>query len=373
MSRKLIYATANLIGIAVGVGIFGIPFAFAKASFFIGLAFLVGVAILVTTINLIYGEIILRTTKNYQLAGYAKKYLGEFGKRVAVFSFVFGILGALLAYVIISGDFLFNIFSSLTPFTWSLIFVFVATIIASLNLKTISWFELLASVIFSTIVVLILVFSIPHIETRNFSFFFNEFWFLPYGVILFAFGSLFSIPLIRRSLDGEDRNLKKTIIYAMSIVMGLYAMFTVAILGVSGDVTSPDAISGLFPFLGNSMVILGSVFGILAVTASFVILSRSLVEFFVLDYKFRKFPAWLLAVAPPIIMFIAGLRRFIDVISLVGAVTFGIAAILIMLMFNKARERGDRIPDYAIHLPMIVRYVIIGLFGLGIIYTLFFY
>jgi hypothetical protein len=236
-----------------------------------------------------------------------------------------------------------------------------------------SWFELLSSIIFSTIIVIILVFSLPHIETVNFSFFVNEFWFLPYGVILFAFGSLFSIPIIRRSLEGEDKSLKKTIIYAMGIVAVLYFIFTVAILGVSGDVTSPDAISGLFPFLGQGIVVLGSLFGMLAVVTSFVLLSRSLVELFMFDYKFRKFPAWLLTVAPPIILFVAGLRRFIDVISLVGAVTFGLAAVLVMMMFNKAREKGDRIPDYAIHLPAVARYVIMALFILGVVYALFFY
>jgi len=282
-------------------------------------------------------------------------------------------LGALLAYVIISGDFLFNIFGSLNPFSWSLIFVFLMTIFSSLNLRAISWFELVSSIFFSVIIVLILIFGLPHIETKNFSFFLSDLWFLPYGVVLFAYGSLFSIPIIRESLGGEDRSLKKVIIYSMAFVTVLYLLFSVTILGISGDVTSPDAISGLYPFLGQGMIILGSIFGILAVTTSFVILSRLLVGFFILDYKFRKFPAWLLTVMPPIILFVAGLRRFIDVISLVGAVTFGLAAILVMLMFSKARERGDRIPDYAIRIPMIFRYVIIVLFGLGIIYALVFF
>ena len=159
MSRKFIYAAANLVGIAVGVGIFGIPFAFTKASFFVGLAFLFGVAFLAMLVNLVYGEIVLRTTRSYQFAGYVKKYLGRFAQRVAVFCFVFGILGALLAYIIISGDFLFNIFGSLSPFSWSLIFAFLMTIFSSLNLKAISWFELLSSVFFSAIIVLILIFQ----------------------------------------------------------------------------------------------------------------------------------------------------------------------------------------------------------------------
>lgn len=373
MSRKFIYALSNLVGIAVGVGIFGIPFSFAKASFLVGFAFLVVIAVLSTILNLAYGEIILRTTDAHQFTGYARKYLGKLGQKAATFTFVFSIYGALLAYVIISGDFLFNIFSGSSPFVFSLIFAFVLSIIASLNLKAISGFELGASLFFVAVVGLLLFLGLPHIQTENLGYFINEFWFLPYGVLLFAFSSVFSIPVIRNSLEGEDKKLKNVIIYAMIIIAALYLTFSLTVTGISGDVTSPDAISGLFPFLGQGIVLLGSLFGIVAISASFVILSKTLVEIFSFDYNFRKFPSWLLAIAPPIILFISGLRAFIDVISLVGAVAFGLAAILIMLMHLKSKNHGDRIPEYALHLPLWTNYVIMALFGVGIIYALAFF
>jgi amino acid permease len=373
MSRKTIQALANFIGMAIGVGIFGIPFAFAKASFFMGLVFLIGLAGAALILNLSYGEVILRTTRNYQFVGYIKKYLGNTAKKVAMFAFVFAILGGLLAYIIISGDFLFNISTSLSPFGWSLIFAFVMAILAASNLRTISRFEMLSTIFFLGVIALIFSVSLPHIKTEHFSFFTNEFWFLPYGVVLFAYGSLFSVPIIRKSLEGEDKQLRKVLVLGMAFVAVFYLLFSLAVLGVSGDVTSPDAISGLFPFLGNSIVVLGSIFGLVAIATSFVMLSRALVDFFVLDYKFRRFPAWLMTVSPPLILFVAGLRRFIDVISLVGAVSFGLAAVLTLLMKMKAREKGDRIPDYALNLPTVVNYGIITLFTLGIIYALFFF
>ena len=40
-NREFLHATSILIGTMVGVGIFGIPFAFAKAGFWVGLSFLV--------------------------------------------------------------------------------------------------------------------------------------------------------------------------------------------------------------------------------------------------------------------------------------------------------------------------------------------
>jgi len=373
MSRKSIQALANFIGMAIGVGIFGIPFAFAKASFVIGLVFLIGLAAVALILNLSYGEIILRTTKDYQFVGYVKKYLGNIAKRVAIFAFIFAILGGLLAYIIISGNFLFNVSTAMSPFGWSVLFAFLMAILAASNLKTISRFEMLSTLFFLGVITLIFSVSFPHVETEHFSFFTNEFWFLPYGVILFAYGSLFSIPIIKKSLEGEDKGLRKVLILGMAFVAVFYLLFTVAVLGVSGDVTSPDAISGLFPFLGNNIVILGSIFGLVAVATSFVMLSRALVDFFVLDYKFRRFPAWFLTVVPPLILFVAGLRKFIDVISLVGAVSFGLAAILTLMMKMKAKEKGDRIPEYALNLPTVVNYGIIALFALGIIYALAFF
>ncbi|HVZ11343.1 MAG TPA: aromatic amino acid transport family protein, partial [Candidatus Paceibacterota bacterium] len=56
-NRKFWAAVAVLVGGTVGVGIFGMPFAFAKAGFWIGAAFLVPIALATLLVNLMYGEV----------------------------------------------------------------------------------------------------------------------------------------------------------------------------------------------------------------------------------------------------------------------------------------------------------------------------
>jgi len=110
-NRQFLYSGAVLIGTMVGLGVFGIPFAFAKAGFWIGLLFLVIIGAISTILYLMYGEIILRTKKSYQIVGYTNLYLGNVYKKIMFFSAVLGLYGTLLAYIIISGEFLLTLTS----------------------------------------------------------------------------------------------------------------------------------------------------------------------------------------------------------------------------------------------------------------------
>src|SRR3989344_3819002 len=125
IDRRFYSAVAVLIGGVVGVGIFGIPFAFAKAGFLTGFLFLVGLTLFTLITNLAYGEIILRTNRTHGIVGYAGIYLGDFWKKVAFFIFILGAYAALLAYIIVGGEFLANILSwqfYFSPNTLSFIF-----------------------------------------------------------------------------------------------------------------------------------------------------------------------------------------------------------------------------------------------------------
>lgn len=113
-----------MLGMIVGAGILGIPYAFARAGIFYGLLNLVVVGIFVTIINLQIGEISLRTNGKHQLTGYAEKYLGKFGKELMAFAMVLGIYGAMIAYLIGSGDTLSSLFGG-NPLFYTLIYFIV--------------------------------------------------------------------------------------------------------------------------------------------------------------------------------------------------------------------------------------------------------
>lgn len=373
-NKNFLYATAVLVGTMVGVGIFGIPFAFSKAGFWIGFLFLILIGFITLLLDLMYGEVVLRTHEEHQITGYADKYLGLWFKRSIFFSVALALYSALLVYMIIAGEFLNNIFSSVfyaSPTSYSLIFFVVLAILILRGIKRISWVEFFLMGLFAVVVILIFGVGVGSINLSNFAGIHPEFWFLPYGVLLFAFAGFSAIPIQRDILRDQENNLKKSILLAVLLTGALYLLFAFTVLGISGGATTPDAISGLYQFLGGKIIFLGSLFGILAVTTSFLMLGSAFMEMFHLDYNVPKKGAWLLVVVPPLVLFLGGLRAFIDIISLAGSVAIGLEGIVLTFVYIKSKSKGDRVPEYSLELPKFFYYLLIFVFGAGIVYALF--
>lgn len=371
--HKFWYAVAVLIGSMVGVGIFGLPYAFARAGFIVGAVLLVVLGAETLLIDTMYGEVVLRTEAKHQLTGYTKKYLGTLSQRIVFFSSVLTGYAALLAYIIISGDFLNTLLSSFfyAPISvYSVLFFIFVSLAVLRGLKTVSWLEFLFSGFFVAIIILFFWSGVGHIIPANFQGHDYSMAYLPYGVLLFAFGGLLAVPIGRELLAGQERKLRRAIFIGVIGVALLYAIFVTTVVGVSGNLTSPDAVSGLFQFVGPRISLIGSLFGISAISTSFMMLASGMVEIFHFDFKVHAFKAWLLVVAPPLILFLAGMRTFVDVISLAGGVALGIDHIAIVLLYAKAKERGDRVPEYSLGIPNWLLWIIMAVFAAGIAYYL---
>ncbi len=373
--KSFLYSISILIGTVVGVGVFGIPFSFAKSGFLIGFLFLIFVGALSLIINLIFGEIVLRTKGIHQFTGYVKIYLGQTMKIVASFAWFLSIYGALLAYIIISGSFLFNIFISqfyATTFFYSILFFFFVSLAILAGLRILAKFELFMVIFFAVLVVLILILGIPKIEVDNLTSLFNkEFWFLPYGVLLFAYAGFSAIPTQKEIIKNNNSILKKSILFGSLIPLILYFLFAVSIVGISGETTSPDVVSGLTDFFDYRLILAISLFGFLAVTTSFLALGFALTETLRFDYGLKRFYSWILTVFVPFILFLFGARNFIEVISLVGSVAIGIEGIILIAIYIKAKKTGQREPEYSLNLSPWVLYGAAILFAIGGFYALF--
>ncbi len=372
-NSQFLRATSVSIGTMVGVGVFGIPFAFAKAGFWIGFLFLGLVSIVTIYLNYIYGEIILRTHQPHQMVGYTQRYLGNVWKRIIFFSFLLTTYAALLAYIIIAGEFMPNVLSSIfytSSGTFSIWFFGIASMLVLLGIRAVAWVELFLAGMFILVIFLIFGFGIGSVNFDNYTTINPEFWFFPYGVLLFALSGLPAVPIQRQILGEQGKNFKQSMLLAVVTVAVLYFIFGFTVLGVSGEATSPDAISGLVDFLGGPIVFLGSLFGVLAVSTSFLMLGTALLEIFRLDYGLNRTWSWFLVVVPPLVLFLGGLRNFIDVIGLAGAIGVGLEAFILIFVYAKAKTHGDRIPEYSLKLPVWVLYLLAIVFAGGIGYTL---
>jgi tyrosine-specific transport protein len=371
LNKKFFYALSTLIGMIIGVGIFGIPYSFAQAGFLIGFFYLIILAGVVLLVHLLYGEIILRTEKESRMVGYGEKYLGTKGKTLTTAVGIFQFYGALLAYIIAGGHFLniiLNRFLGGSDFSWSLIFFVFGALVIFFGLRTVALSEFLMTILLLAIAIFFIFKGAPLINFGNLNSLNPMKFFLPYGIVLFSLTGGAAVPELRQILKGQERKIKKVIILGTLIPAFIYFLFALVVVGVTGPNTTEDAISGLVSHLGQGIIILGAVFGFLAVITSFLMLGLNLRKMFQLDYKLNKFLAWVLACFVPLAAFLLGFKDFILLIGLIGAVAGGLEGITIIWIYVRAKKMGDRRPEYSLRLNKIFVFGLIFLFAIGIIY-----
>ncbi len=370
---KFVYATAVLVGTMVGVGIFGIPFAFAKAGFWVGTAWLVGLALIVILFDLVFAELVLSSPGTHQVVGYINIWLGPLGRALMTCALLISMYGALLAYMIVSGEFLHNVLSqflAVNPQWYSIGFASMLSLMWFIRLRTMAVFEIVLVGLYASIIAVIAGIGFPHIQWDHITAWTPEYWHLPYGVLLFAFAGMSAIPLQRELLSGRERLMRPAIITAVSIVAVLYLIFAFTIVGISGDITSPESFAGLFGTFGMPVIILGSCLGLLTMTTSYILLGTALFETFHRDYRIRPIHAWMLTLVPPLLMFVSGLRNFIDVIGLVGAVAIGFQSVLVLIAYVRSRKNRLRTPEFNIPIPSLLVWCLALIFLAGVVFEL---
>ncbi len=364
-----------LVGTVVGAGVFGLPYVVAKIGFIPGMVYLIILAAAVLIVTLGYGEVVLRTKGNYQMSGYVGRYLGNKGKFFITLSLILGIYGGLLAYTIGVGNFLFAIlhpFLGGTPLIYSLIFWLVASSAVFYGLDIIAPLELFMVGLLVFVIFFIFGISLPEIRLSNLTYISFHYLFLPFGVMLFALGGASAIPAMKEVLEKGKQlsSLKKAIILGMVIPVIIYLVFSFAVVGVNGPATSEQVVSGLSPVLGRKIVYLAGILGILTMATSFLALSYVLKGVYQRDYHLSPFIASFLTCSLPLIIFLLGLRSFVQVLGISGAILSGFQGILLLMTYQRAKQLGNRRPEYELKLPHFFLYLLYFIFSLGIIYQI---
>jgi amino acid permease len=364
-------AIATLTGTIIGAGVLGIPYVVQKSGFLTGTLLLLVLGIATVLLYLYTGEIVLRTKGNHQLTGYSEIYLGKTGKVLMTASMILVIYGALIAYLIGEGEALAAIFNNyLSPFWFSIIFFLIFSSLVFIGLKAIQRSELLLSAIVILIILAISAFAITKVNLSNLTEFNLLKIFYPYGVILFALAGAVAIPEMKEELKNQKKLLKKAIIIGALIPIILYFFFTLVTVGVTGAKITEIATIGLGNLLGKEILIFGNLFAVFAMATSFLTLGLGLKEMYHYDFKINKHLAFAATIIPPLLIFLFVERSFIKTIGISGGVFTGIEAILIVLMFNKAKKLGNRNPEYQIKKSNLLNIFLIIIFIFGAIYTI---
>lgn len=346
-------ATAVLVGTTIGAGMFGLPYVFSRLGFFPAVIYLVLLTGVMVLLNLLYGEVVLRTPGDHQITGYLRAYFGKdmlFLNILNSFSFFISAYGALLAYSTKTGEFLQMLLGVGTPTLYTVAFYVLGSVALYFGLRSVSVVEMGIVLLIFLSILLFAMGGVGKMDWEYLKGFHLPYIFLPYGVILFALNGSSVIPEVEEVLRDDRGKVKKAILMGTLIPASVYLLFSLLVVGSSGPFTSQDALSGMIPVLPVWMVKVGAVVGILAMSSSFLSFGFVLRESWFRDFKVSRGLSFLLSILPPFLLFVLGVRGFINILEFSGAVSVGLTSFLILTMHQKAKREGKNDSPYSIFL-----------------------
>lgn len=341
---KTISAIGVLANYIIGVGMFSLPYITSRVGIWTMFGYFLLLGTFIILINLFYAELALKSPDYKRLPGFAKFYLGNSGEKIALITIIIGIYGAILAYLIIGGEFLTNLLSPVFGggnLIWTLLFFSLGALLIFFGRKTVFQVEFWGLILFLIILFAVFWRGFPFLRLENLLIKTGNFGdlFLPFGPILFSLWGLEIIPEIEEFLERRKPLFKKIIILGSIIPILIYLFFIFMVLGISGFQTTESALLGLKNFLGSGVISLAFILGILTTFTSFNCLGLILKNIFWYDLKLNKNLSWAIACFLPLFLFLLGIKNFILVISLVGGTMLAITGILVLLMYQKVTKK----------------------------------
>ncbi len=284
-------------------------------------------------------------------------------------STIIGVYGALSAYLIGEGKSigaLLGIGSTIAM----IFFLIIFSAIIYKGLKIMKRWEFYLSLFMVLVLFAIIALAVPSGTMDNLKHIDYNFFFLPYGVILFAFIGAIAIPEMKEIIITEKKRLRNAVIIGSLIPIVAYALFAIVTVAVTGLTTDEIATIGLGKTIGTHMVLLGNIFAILSMATSFLALGLGLKWVYQYDFKMNEKVSWLLTIIIPLLIALSGYAGFIKILGFTGAIAGGLEGILIVLMFHMARHKTERKPEFTVRTNVIISGLLVAIFLGGIIYTL---
>lgn len=338
----VLQAVAVIVGTIIGAGVLGIPYAFVHGGFWLSAVVMMVVASMMAVLMLFLGEVALRTSGQHQLPGYAQQHLGSFAKHVLAAALIINIYGALLAYTVAQGEVVAALFGG-SAGVWSVVFYLNFGCVIALGINVVKRIELLLTAAIFIFLFLIMGIAAPHVNVDHLFMTGSGISgvLTTYGVAAFACYGLTAVPQVHTILYGYSRQtIRRTLMVGSLLPPVLYVLFAAIVIGVSGSATTEVSTIGLGIALGPHMVWLTGLFAFMAISTSFLALGLALRNVFHRDYGLSASRAGFLALGVPLLLFAAGLRDFVTILSVLGAFSLSVVGVLGVLMFWTARTRN---------------------------------
>ncbi len=327
-------------GMIIGAGVLGIPYVVAQTGLIPGLFYIIVLGLIMMFLNLMVGEIAIRTNEELQLPGFAGKYLGKWAKILMSFIIIFSGYGVLLAYIIGEGEVLSALFGGPADY-WSVLFWFFGSLMIWLGLQTIKKVQKYLSSIVIFIIIGLSLFLFKKFNFETLTYFNPANIFLPFGVVLFALHATPAIVEAHALLPGSQKHFKKAIIIGSLIPMVVYMVFVLAAVGFNGQSITEVATVGLSRQFGPFFAFIVNIFAAIAMGTCFMGFGTALKQTLVWDHKINNYLADIAVIFIPILIFALGARSFIGVLEIVGGLFVSVESILLVLIYAAAKKKGD--------------------------------
>lgn len=373
---------AIIFGANIGAGILSLPFGARNGGFPALLIALIIAGVLTTASMLYVAEVALRTQEPLQLAGLARKYLGNAGSWLVFAGVAINGVGALIAYASGSGSILADMFG-LPAWLGSVLFFIPGVVVVWFGLRATGASEHVITIAMLALILILCGWSIlgPGLDVANLTAI-QPYFIIPIvNLAVFAFIAQYTVPELARGLASHNpRALPKAIIAGMCATGFLLALVPLAALGMMG----PDRITEVVTIawgqeLGTVAYYMANIFAVLAMMTSFWAIALTLMTN-VFD-RFRwpshgaplyRLAALALVTIPPLLIGIFGWAGFVSALGYAGGFAGAIMSVVPVMMLHRARKAGDREPEWRagwIAHP-VVQGLLIAVFGLAFVYSL---
>lgn len=362
-NKKFWQGIAIMTGCIIGGGVLALPYAVAQTGFWPALLLIIILGVVMLLINLRIGEINIALKKPHQVVGLVEKFLGKTGKNLMILAMLLLSYGALIAYSIGSAEILSMIGGN--EIVWRIAFYLVGAFVVAKGIQVVGGSELFLETIKLTIVgiIVMLGMGVDSVNTAAFTGFTLKGIGMVFGVSLFAYLGLVSVPEVYELLQ-EKKKLKKIILIGSIIPIIVYVLFVATVISKTGSTTTEVATIGLQNHFTPFVWVLINVFALLALATSFLAVSYSVYEMFFSDLMMKKRKAFIFAFLPPLVGMIF-LESFVKTIDLAGAVAGSTMTILLIFSHRAARKKHRKISQ----IPLIIDIVLVSLFILGALFT----
>jgi len=306
---------AILVGTLVGAGVLGLPYAASKVGLIPSMGILFGIMLLM----LFTSFIVLKLSAEMggaQISTIAQNSLGKTGGWIMYLSIMIMGFGAFLAYIAGMGSIFTNLFG-VNETIGAIFFWIIASSVIYLGLEASGKTELIMSLLLLAIFIGVTGMLLPHARLENALYADYTGIFSMMGVVIFAFGFHTVIPDVYRGI-GSYKKTKKVIVLAFLIPTVVYAVFMVVFLMTFGKNTPQVATQGLEDIYNGMGNIVGNALPLIAITTSYIGLGLAQQSNSKEFLRLKKPAAWALTVVPPIIIYLAGVKNFADVLSFSG-------------------------------------------------------